>query len=85
MFFYSTFDPYKNHFVEEFIEELSLCDSSKPIIIATDILGHFYTTVLFKGGVFILDSLDAYMDNPFDSKIVECIANLYRQALTSKK
>lgn len=55
-------------------------DKSKPIIIATDILGHFNTTVLFEGQIYILDSLSTYMDTKHDSKIVECIEYLYKQS-----
>ena len=45
-------------------------DLSKPILIATDTLGHFYTTVLFRGEAFILDSLDPYLETKFDCPIV---------------
>ena len=64
---------------------LRKADQSKPIILATDILGHFYTVVLFKGKVYILDTLSAYMDTRHDSPIVECIEYLYKQSYLIKE
>ena len=51
-----------------------------PIIIATDILSHYYTTVLFQGQVYVLDSLDSYYSTQKDSSIVECITYLYKKS-----
>lgn len=83
-FFYSSFNPYGNHFKESFEEVLRKADQSQPIIIATDILGHFYTVVLFQGRIYILDTLSAYMDTRHDSQIVECIEYLYKQSYLVK-
>lgn len=84
-FFYSSFGPYLNHFKEEFESVLRSCDKTKPVIVATDILGHFYTTVLFEGQIYILDSLDPYMSTKCDSPIVECIEYLYKQSYLVKE
>ncbi len=59
-------------------------DKSKPVIIATDVLGHFYTTVLFEGQIYILDSLSSYMETKHDTPIVECIEYLYKQSYLIK-
>jgi hypothetical protein len=83
-FFYSSFGPYKNHFKEEFEEVLRNCDKKKPVIVAADILGHYYTVVLWEGQIYILDSLDPYMNNRADSNIVECIEYLYKQSYLVK-
>ena len=63
---------------------LRKCDKNKPIIIATDILGHYYTVILHEGQIYILDSLDPYMETKHDSKIVECIEYLYKQSYLIK-
>jgi hypothetical protein len=63
---------------------LKKCDKSKPVIIATDILGHYYTVVLFEGQIYILDSLDPYMNVRTDSAIVECIEYFYKQSYLIK-
>ena len=59
---------------------LKNCDKTKPVIIATDVLGHYYTVVLFQGQIYILDSLDPYMSSQHDSPIVECIQYLYKKS-----
>lgn len=63
---------------------LRQADQSQPVIIATDILGHFYTVVLFQGKIYILDTLSPYMDTRHDSTIVECIEYLYKQSYLIK-
>lgn len=80
LYFFSSFGTYENHFKEEFENVIRNADKSKPIIIATDILGHFYTTVLFEGQIYILDSLSSYMNTKHDSSIVECIEYIYKKS-----
>jgi hypothetical protein len=84
LFFYSSFGPYANHFKSSFSDVLRKADQTKPVIIATDILGHFYTTVLFEGKIYILDSLSSYMETENDSTIVECIKRLYIESYLSQ-
>jgi hypothetical protein len=69
---------------EEFVGAVGQ-SGGRPIVVATDIMGHFYTTVLWEGEIYILDSLDPYMESKFDSPIVECMANLYREGLGKGK
>jgi len=47
-----------------------LSDKSYPILIATDILGHFNVTILYEGMVFVLDSLSEKRNNHYDDEIV---------------
>ncbi len=65
---------------EDFIEELGKCDFVRPIIVATDVLGHFNVTILFKGVVYIVDSLSTLGTN-YDHYIVEYIQTCYRRAI----
>jgi len=65
---------------ENFIEEIKkLHQSNLPLIIATDVLGHFNTTVIVNGKVFVLDSLP-YVEGQYDDSIVEAICYLYKQS-----
>ena len=64
-FFYTSFNPRKNHPKEEFVEELKKMNLALPVIIATDVLGHFNTTVLFQGNIYVLDSLP-YCNGQYD-------------------
>jgi hypothetical protein len=41
-----------------------------PILIATDILGHYNVTILHEGMVYILDSLSEKKNNLYDDGIV---------------
>ncbi len=65
---------------EDFIEEMKKCDLAKPIILATDVLGHFNVTILFKGVVYVVDSLSTLATN-FDQYIVEYIQTCYRRVI----
>jgi hypothetical protein len=67
--FYSSFGPYTNHYQEDFIKELKNINKEKPVIIATDILGHYNVTILMEGQVYILDSLSSYLETRFDSTV----------------
>lgn len=65
---------------ESFIEEVKKFHQSKlPFIIATDVLGHFNTTVIVNGKVFVLDSLP-YVEGQYDDSIVEAICYFYKQS-----
>ncbi len=65
---------------ESFIEEVKKFHQSKlPLIIATDVLGHFNTTVIVDGKIFVLDSLP-YVEGQYDDSIVEAICYLYKQS-----
>jgi hypothetical protein len=44
-----------------------------PVIIATDVLGHFNTTVILNGRVYVLDSLP-YVEGQYDDSILEAIS-----------
>ena len=79
MYFYTSFNPQKNHKKEEFIEELKKANPQLPIIIATDVLGHFNTTVLFQGRIYVLDSLP-FVDSQYDNGIVEAIKYYYQKS-----
>lgn len=57
--------------------------SKQPIIIATDVLGHFNTTILLQGKVFVLDSLP-YVENQYDHAICEAIAFYYKTSFLKK-
>jgi hypothetical protein len=47
MFFYTSFNPYKHNRKEYFVEEIKKAHNSPlPIIIVTDVLGHFNVTIL---------------------------------------
>ncbi len=49
-------------------------------MIATDILGHFYTTVLFCGEIYILDSLKKSLFGGGVPDIVEYIKYMYKKS-----
>ena len=78
-YFYTSFNPQKNHRKEEFVEELKKADPHLPVIVATDVLGHFNTTVLFQGRIYVLDSLP-FVDSQFDTGIVEAIKYYYQKS-----
>jgi hypothetical protein len=63
---------------DDFIEEIYKCDLSLPIIIATDVGGHFNVTILHGGVVYIVDSLDSLAIN-YDQYIVEFIQTCYKK------
>lgn len=46
------------------------------MIIATDVLGHFDTLVIFEGKIYILDSLP-YIEERFDYEIHETIRHYH--------
>ena len=79
-YFYTSFNPVKNHKKEEFLEDIKKCDPKFPIIIATDVLGHFNTTILFGGKVFALDSLAASIEGGYDGGIQEAIKYYYQKS-----
>lgn len=47
------------------------------MIIATDVLGHFNTTVLLDGRVYVLDSLP-YVEGQYDDGILETISYSFK-------
>jgi hypothetical protein len=65
---------------DNFIEELSKMNLSKPVIIATDVAGHYNVTILFDSTVYVVDSLSTLATN-FDQYIVEYIQTSYKRAI----
>ncbi len=83
MFFYSKFDSeartYTNQGSDSFQEELNKCDHKKPIIVLTDVMGHFNVSVLWEGQVHIYDSLRE-TEKVYDPNIVEHIKAAYQKS-----
>lgn len=78
MIFYTSFNPSRNNRKEKFCEEIKrFHDSKLPLIIATDVLGHFNTTVILDGVVYVLDSLP-YVEGQYDPAIIEAIAYYHK-------
>lgn len=78
-YFYTSFGPMINREKENFVNDLKIANPKLPIIIATDVLGHFNTTVLFGGNIYVLDSLP-HVEGQYDNGIVEAIRHYYLQS-----